>query len=191
MAPYLHRDNLYPSIVAFELDDTIWNGRLDAQYFGRNWKPIEECLEWTNGIVRDKSNHGNVLSLCDELGDIIGDLETHNVEIAIVSSNTNKALCDRALYLFKARHPASGEWTPIIYFVKYDEVYPASKVEHFKRLRNYSGFDFSDMILFDCDSSSRVVENELGVTFKAVQSEGLKWNTYMEALNAWRRKLPG
>ncbi|KAK7000380.1 magnesium-dependent phosphatase-1 [Favolaschia claudopus] len=191
MAPYWHRDHLYPSIVAFELDDTIWNGRLDEQHFGKGWTPIEECLEWADGIVRDKSNHRNVLSLRDELGDIISDLETHNVEIAIVSCNTNKALCDRALYLFEARHPASEEWTPIIYFVKYDEVYPASKVEHFKRIKNYSGFDFSDMILFDCDSSNNVVEKELGVTFKAVQSVGLTWDTYMEALNEWRRKLPG
>ncbi|KAJ6470961.1 acid phosphatase-domain-containing protein [Mycena sanguinolenta] len=184
--------NEYPKLVALDLDWTIWRGWLDKNQFGKGPNAshvIEDNLEraefWT---IRDSSDSNKTISLFEGVDAIVTDLASHGVQIAVVSRNTSKALCDRALWHFPARDPSTGQYRSIIDFVKYNEVADESKTEHFRRIQNYSGLSYSDMILFDDEARNNVVERELGVTFKVVwDRQGLTWPAYQEGLSLWRR----
>ncbi|KAG5220150.1 Metallo-dependent phosphatase [Salix suchowensis] len=150
------------------------------------------------------SNHANEIRLNKDIPRIITDILQNNASLAIVSRNTSKALCDRALYYFKAVDPKAGEQKSIIKLVRYDEVVDEPITEHFKRIHGWSKFDFGDMvsrlyhdianqpdyhtqILFDDDSGSNFVQTELGITVHNCKSqEGLTWETYSAGIENWR-----
>ncbi|KAJ7511423.1 hypothetical protein B0H11DRAFT_2215249 [Mycena galericulata] len=119
-------NNAYPKLVALDLDFTVWQGWLH-EHFGKgqnaSW-PIEDNLDcidfWT---IQDRSNRNNSISLFPDVAGIITDLAARGVQIAVVSRNTNKALCDRALWHFQALDPFTNKFKSIINFVNYDEVY--------------------------------------------------------------------
>ncbi|KAK7000382.1 acid phosphatase-domain-containing protein [Favolaschia claudopus] len=181
-------ESVYPKLVGLDLDYTLWEGWLDDKKFGRGWQTIEDCLERSGNVLKDKSDDRNFVTLFPEVEKIISDLAMNNVQIALVSRNTNRALCDRALWHFQATDPKTHKRKGIIFFAKYSEIYRESKTQHFKRIQEWSGFQYSDMILFDDEAENNVVERELGVTFKVLRdSAGLTWTRYKEGLALWRR----
>jgi len=97
---------------------------------------------------------------------------------------------DKALLHFVAINPKDGNEWPISQLAKYNlnVVSNESKVEHFRKIREWSGIDYSEMILYDDEALNNSVRIQLGVTFQAVRlKKGLTWETYQEGLNAWRR----
>jgi len=186
--------NLYPKLVALNLDYTVWHGFLNKEKFGKgstagNANGIEDNLERVNGwILRDRSNPENFISLFPDVPRIITDLATSGVQIVIVSRNTSKALCYRALYYFQAKDPRTKGSKPIIELARFNYICDEPITEHLKKMRSWSRFEYSDMILFDADQRSDEVK-ELGVTCKLLRDfKGLTWARYQEGLEAWRRK---
>ncbi|KAF8653619.1 hypothetical protein AX16_003771 [Volvariella volvacea WC 439] len=174
-------------LIAFELDYTLWHGRLDKKYWGKGRGAsfvIEDNLELVDGwVIRDKSDENNYITLHRDVPGIIHDIHKRGIQIAVVSRNTSKNLCDRALWHYKA-NDKHDETQPIISLVTYDEVKNESKVEPFKRIKEWSGLDYREMLLFDSDSSGSEVHKMLGVNFKQLsRSTGLSWKDYKEALN--------
>ncbi|KAK7458711.1 hypothetical protein VKT23_009710 [Stygiomarasmius scandens] len=173
-------------IIAFEVDDTLWSGRLDEARFGkgRNANPvIEDNLELVSDLmIRDISDRQNSINMFSDVPIIINDILKKGMKIAIVSRNSSKALCDRALFLFKARN-TNDVLTPIISLVTFDEVSGRdSKSQIFTRIQGWSGVAYEEMLLFDSDSSGSEVE-KLGVKFKLINRyRGLAWEEYQEAL---------
>ncbi|KAK7000384.1 acid phosphatase-domain-containing protein [Favolaschia claudopus] len=161
----------------YDLDGTVWRGWLDANRFSH-----EDNLYRTGNTIVDRRNSHNTIMLFPHVLPVIQDLLAHGVQVAVVSRNTSKALCDRALWHFG-----------IIGSVSYDEVYDVSKINHFARIQTYTAqsgeqIDFSDMLLFDDDPKNREVEITFGVTFKTIQKgKGLTWKSYQEGLAVWRR----
>jgi len=83
---------------------------------------------------------------------------------------------------------AYGNERRLIELVSYDEVYDQDKTEHFRNIKRYSSFDYSDMILFDHEATSNIVEMMLGVTFQVSRNQrGLTWDNYQAGLAMWRR----
>ncbi|KAK7049090.1 acid phosphatase-domain-containing protein [Favolaschia claudopus] len=181
-------ESVYPKLVGLDLDYTLWKGWLDDKKFGWGLQTIEDCLERSGNVLRDKGNGNNSVTLFPEVDKIITDLAMRNVQIALVSRNTSRALCNRALWHFQATDPKTHQRKGIIFFAKYSEIYPESKTNHFRHIQEWSGFQYSDMILFDDEAQNNVVERELGVTFKALRDgAGLTWDRYQEGLALWRR----
>ncbi|KAK7049088.1 acid phosphatase-domain-containing protein [Favolaschia claudopus] len=168
---------MYPRLVALDLDGTVWRGWLDANRFSH-----EDNLYRTGNTIVDRRNSHNTIMLFPHVLPVIQDLLAHGVQVAVVSRNTSRALCDRALWHFG-----------IIGSVSYDEVYDVSKINHFARIQAYTAqsgeqIDFSDMLLFDDDPKNREVEITFGVTFKTLQNDnGLTWDSYQAGLAVWRR----
>jgi len=83
-------------VIAFELDDTLWNGRLDETRFGKGRNAtlrIEDNLEMINErLIRDKSDYQNSIKLFPDVPKIIHDILEKGIKIAIVSHNSSKAL---------------------------------------------------------------------------------------------------
>ncbi|EIW81806.1 hypothetical protein CONPUDRAFT_152711 [Coniophora puteana RWD-64-598 SS2] len=178
----------YPKLIGLDTEWTLFWGWLNPDQYGKGRKavnPVEDNLEphgdWT---VRDKSNHAHYIKLYHDVPKVINDILKHGAEIAIVSNSGNKAMVDRALYYFKATDK-KGSKKSIIHLVKYDEVYCAnSKVNHFKKIKNESGIDYSDMLLFDDEAVNNDVRHELGVTFQVSRDQkGLSWENYQGGAN--------
>ncbi|KAK7440993.1 hypothetical protein VKT23_016773 [Stygiomarasmius scandens] len=186
----------YPKLVAFDLDGTAWYHWLNGKKFKNlvHHHKKEDNLEPYNHnghySVRDKRNHKNSVTLAADFPRIITELVMRDILIAIVSRNTNKALCDRALWYFKARDPKTKEFRPITDFIKYDEVKDESKQHHFKRIQKWSGLPYYEMLIFDDRPLNLEVETWEGVTFKLIPHEhqhGMTWNDFIDGIAEWRR----
>ncbi|EIW81807.1 hypothetical protein CONPUDRAFT_72193 [Coniophora puteana RWD-64-598 SS2] len=120
--------------------------------------------------------------------DIITDILEHGAILAIVARSTSKPLYDRALHHFTAVDPKSGQHRSIIDMVKYDEIYEEQKIVHFRKIKEWSKLDYSDMILFDDDAANNIVRVILGVTFHLCPDKrGLTEETYKRGIDHWRR----
>ncbi|KAF8835571.1 hypothetical protein BDN67DRAFT_975156 [Paxillus ammoniavirescens] len=184
---------MYPKLVALDIDQTIFRKTSRKKRpFGKGKgavSPIEDNIERVSRrVLRDKSNHKNKIRLYRDIPRIVTNILKHGAQLAIVSRNKNKALCDRALWYFEATDPKTGKKRPIIHMVKYDEVYNKRKTVHFTRIHRWSGFKYSDMILFDDEASNNMVKVKLGVTFQQCRGKaGLTWKIYQRGLKLWRR----
>ncbi|KIK95089.1 hypothetical protein PAXRUDRAFT_407850 [Paxillus rubicundulus Ve08.2h10] len=183
---------MYPKLVALDTDRTIFSGSLDELVWGKGPSAsrklsdnIQRVDDW---LLRDKSNHDNEIRLNPDVPIIINDILKNGASLAIVSRNTSKALCDRALYYFKAMDPNTGEQKSIIQMVKYDEVVDEPKTKHFERIRGWSKIHYTDMILFDHEPESDIVETVQGVTIHVCSNKGgLTWEDYSRGIELWRR----
>ncbi|KIK95093.1 hypothetical protein PAXRUDRAFT_11659 [Paxillus rubicundulus Ve08.2h10] len=184
---------MYPKLVALDTDWTLFQGWLDPKF--SNWgkgrgarSPVEDNIERVDSRqIRDRTNHNLKCHLYADVPRIIQDILQNNARIAIVSRNSSKGLCSRALSYWKAKDP-TGQERAIIDLVTLKEFYDRPKTEHFAKIKSQSKFEYSDMILFDDDATSNIVEMMLGVTFQVSRDQkGLTWDNYQQGIEMWRR----
>jgi len=77
-----------------------------------------------------------------------------------------------------------GRW--IDYFDEF-EIYPGSKVSHFRSLQKKTGLDYGDMLFFDDEARNRNVEKELGVQLILVP-KGVNNEVFDKGVLAWRKR---
>jgi len=85
--------------------------------------------------------------------------------------------------------PDGVHWMPAIKFFDHLEIFPGSKIAHFKQLHKLTRIPYSEMLFFDDERRNREVETELGVTFVLVK-DGMNWQTFKEGLQEWRKRRP-
>ncbi|KAF5384502.1 hypothetical protein D9757_006410 [Collybiopsis confluens] len=181
----------YPKIVAIDTDWTLFWGWLKENEWGRgrNASPrkednIEKRNYWE---IQDRTNNRIACGMYADIPRIIKDILQNGAKLAIVSRNTSKAMCDKALWYWTVQDQ-NGQDKTIIDLVSFDEVYNKDKTEHFRAIKGYSKVDYSDMILYDDEAFNNTVEMMLGVTFQVSRDQkGLTWDNYQEGLDIWRR----
>ncbi|KIK95090.1 hypothetical protein PAXRUDRAFT_407884 [Paxillus rubicundulus Ve08.2h10] len=169
---------MYPKLVALDTDWTLFWGWLDPKQ--SNWgkgpgaySPAEDNIEKVDyWDIRDRSIK---CGLYADVPRIIKDIQKNGAKIAIVSRNSSKGLCDRALWYWKV-NDASGKERSIIDLVKFDEVYDRPKTEHFAKIKGWTKYEYHDMILFDDEAINNTVEMMLGMF----------WSLLIVALRAHR-----
>ncbi|KAK7462184.1 hypothetical protein VKT23_007788 [Stygiomarasmius scandens] len=181
----------YPKLVALDTDWTIFWGWLDQNTWGKGsgaYNPVEDNITKSDyWEVHDQSNPNNKCGMYADIPRIIPDILKNGAQIAIVSRNKNKAMCDRALWYMRVPDE-NGVQKPLIDLVKFDEVYDADKIVHFNAIRDWTGYSYYDMILFDDEAINNTVEMMLGVTFQVSRDQkGLTWDNYQQGLAMWRR----
>lgn len=68
------------------------------------------------------------------------------------------------------------------------QIYPGSKLAHFRALNQDLGINFDDMLFFDDEPRNGEVE-KLGVTFHLVDDRvGLDWAALHAGIESWRKK---
>ncbi|KAJ3555669.1 hypothetical protein NM688_g2449 [Phlebia brevispora] len=182
---------MYPKLVALDTDWTIFWGWLDAKRWGKGRgakSPVEDNIMKVNDWeIQDASNKLLKCGMYEDIPRIIQDIKKNGAKLAIVSRNTSKAMCDRALWYFHV-HDTDGKDQPLIELVDFDEVYDTDKVDHFRKIKDCTGFNYSDMILYDDEAINNTVEMMLGVTFQVSRDQkGLTWDNYQYGLATWRR----
>ncbi|KAF9529482.1 acid phosphatase-domain-containing protein [Crepidotus variabilis] len=187
----------FPRLVGLDTDWTIWQGYLNHASWGFGFgafvpqeNNIERVDRW---LLRDRTNHNNWIRQYNDISDVIYDIINNHAKLAIVSSSPSKPMSDKALYFLNAINPQTGTEYSIIHLAHYNEVSNESKVNHFRRIRQWSQFDYSEMLMFDDEASNNTVRITLGpatsgTSFHLVRNRTtFTWNLYQEGLAAWRQ----
>ncbi|QRW10327.1 hypothetical protein RhiLY_09326 [Ceratobasidium sp. AG-Ba] len=90
------------------------------------------------------------------------------------------------LLLLPAPPSSSNGTKKVIDFFDTLEIYPGSKIRHFKALHKKTGIPYEEMLFFDDEMRNKDVES-LGVTMQHVR-DGLNWNVFRRGLELWRKR---
>ncbi|KAK0141733.1 Magnesium-dependent phosphatase 1 [Merluccius polli] len=90
-----------------------------------------------NGVVLDSSQKR--ISLYEDTEKVLKSIHSQDIKIGIASRSGEVDGAKQLLTLFKLNR----------YICKYQEIYPGSKLTHFKKLHDDSKVEYSDMMFFD------------------------------------------
>ncbi|PCH34904.1 magnesium-dependent phosphatase-1 [Wolfiporia cocos MD-104 SS10] len=173
-----------PKLVALDLDYTLWDLWIDTHVT----PPLRRDGDSTN-CVRDRYNHE--IAFYHDVPDILHRLRAAGVIVAACSRTSAPALARQALSLLLVPAKAGDKHassTPAIKYFDQQEIYPGSKIAHFKALHKKTGLPYSEMLFFDDERRNREVES-LGVTF-CLAPNGLDELTFQKGLNEWGKRHP-
>ncbi|KAF9529481.1 acid phosphatase-domain-containing protein [Crepidotus variabilis] len=182
----------FPRIVAFDTDWTLWQQYLDVNTWGRGngaSAQVQDNIErFDRMILRDRTNHSYWIRQYDEISNVIYDVLRNNAQLAIVSSNASKPMCDRALHFLNAFNPATNSDWSIVDLATYSEIGWDLKVNHFRKLQGWAQVDYSEMLMFDDEPFNNDIRITLGASFQLLRNRApFTWNLYQQGLAAWRQ----
>ncbi|KAL0137592.1 acid phosphatase-domain-containing protein [Mucor lusitanicus] len=126
----------FPKMIVFDLDYTLWPDWIDCT----NGPPYTYD-ESTNAVV---NTTGEYLGFFEHTADIIALIKSFpDTQIGIASRTQTPEWAKKAIGLL--RIPGLDN-TPLVENVDYLEIYPGSKLKHFKSLSEKSGISCSDML---------------------------------------------
>ena len=131
-------------LFVFDLDYTLWDANgswCDCTY--PPYKLIDE-------IAHDK--YGAKIQLYPDVISILQELQKRKKQIAIASRTASPSNAVQLISLLKFDN-----------FINFQEIFPASKIQHFINIANCSGIHYSQMIFFDDESRNIADVSSLGV----------------------------
>ncbi|BGP30828.1 hypothetical protein JCM10296v2_002585 [Rhodotorula toruloides] len=186
-------DGRLPKAIVFDLDFTLWDCWCDTHVT----PPLKRRGQDINKVY-DK--HGESLSFYRDVPDILHKLHHSGVHV-VAASRTHAPKVARQILselLVPGLHrdddkdplkAKDGEKVvPAIRLFDSMEIYPGSKMEHFRQLNTKTGIPFEEMLFFDDESRNREVA-KLGVTFTLVGHGGVTRQLFESGLEAWRKGL--
>ncbi|KAI0804798.1 magnesium-dependent phosphatase-1 [Irpex lacteus] len=169
-----------PKLVAFDLDYTLWDLWIDTHVT----PPLKRV-----GVNSVWDKHGEQIEFYRDVPEILHRLREAGVIIAACSRTSAPKLARQALSLLLVPPQVGDKESPpkpAIEFFDQLEIYPGSKLTHFKKLHEKTGLPYSEMLFFDDERRNKEVES-LGVTFCLVQ-HGTDDRTFEHGLAEWRRR---
>ena len=114
---------------------------------------------------------------------LLQQIRSKGLKIAVASRTHSPELAREMLSLLQL---GRDEGTRGIDYFDAFEIYPGSKIAHFRSLKEKTGLEYSDMLFFDDDvEKNGEVEKQLGVQLIIVPN-GLNSNVFSSGLLAWR-----
>lgn len=154
----------FPKLVVLDLDFTLWD-------CGGRWVDCTSppFVTGEDGIVRDQS--GAVMRLYDDVPEILDFFREHRVSLAVASRTSAPSFARNLMALLG-----------IAGCFEHEEIYPGSKVRHFRALRARAGrAGFGEMLFFDDEQRNIDEVGALGVDVHHVAA-GLSWPVVRRAL---------
>ncbi|KAI0312109.1 magnesium-dependent phosphatase-1 [Amylostereum chailletii] len=173
-----------PKLIAFDLDYTLWPLWIDTHVTS----PLKRDGEALNEVV---DRYGEKISFYREVPHILHRLREAGVVVAACSRTSAPRLAREALSLLLVPPKAGerhGKATPAIRFFDQMEIYPGSKITHFKELHKKTGIPYTEMLFFDDESRNKEVQS-LGVTFVLVP-DGTNSRLFDKGVEEWRQRHP-
>ncbi|KAG1761408.1 magnesium-dependent phosphatase-1 [Suillus occidentalis] len=174
-----------PKLIAFDLDYTLWDFWIDTHVH----PPLRR--HHVTGKVIDSQRKPKTIAFYRDVPQIMHFLQAAGVTIAACSRTDTPLLAREALDLILIPpRTGSNDMKPIpaIKFFDQLEIYPSSKIRHFKKLHEKTGISYDEMLFFDDEWRNQEVE-ELGVTFTLVPN-GLDDQILEKGLEEWRKRHP-
>lgn len=145
----------FPRVIVFDVDETLWPFWIDTH----TSPPYKRDA---SGQIKDGS--GNTIELFAETEKVLTTLRTvEGLQIAFASRTGAPSWMEELARLvkFKANGVTSSMWD----LPDYREIYPGSKLTHFRNIAEKSGFGCDEMLFFDDEPYSNKEVTTLGVTF--------------------------
>mmetsp|Transcript_25269 Transcript_25269/g.28100 ORF Transcript_25269/g.28100 Transcript_25269/m.28100 type:complete len:175 (-) Transcript_25269:82-606(-) len=152
-----------PSLFVFDCDYTLWP--LYVEYSGP-FTPF--------GKHKAKDNNGSIAELYPEARDILTRLQAKGVKIAAASRTPDPSAAQSLLKALDIKK-----------YMNFEQIYPGSKLHHFKELAKDSGVEYKDMIFFDDEERNIRQVSKLGVTCVFIPN-GVNWFRVSQGLVAYR-----
>ncbi|KAF5376420.1 hypothetical protein D9615_008635 [Tricholomella constricta] len=159
-----------PKLIAFDLDYTLWDLWIDTHVTG----PLHRHKNTTNEVL-DKHNYK--IKFYKDVPEILHRLRDAGATTIAACSRTHaprllngkRDRARQALGLLLLPPPKAKDGgdddddgvVPAIKFFDELEIYPGSKLTHFKKLHERTGIPYSEMLFFDDEHRNAEVE-ELG-----------------------------
>lgn len=186
-----------PGLVVFDLDYTLWPLWVDTH--------VDSPLRRRgNDINKVYDRNGQPLQFFPHVPSILFWLKRRGIPIAAASRTSAPSVARQALnglYLVDDSNlvpptntdPETTTTAPenvvkAIDFFNYQEIYPGSKITHFRKLHHDSGVPYEDMLFFDDEYRNSEVGTKLGVHFVEVGHAGTDFGLVEKALREWRAK---
>ncbi|KWU41483.1 magnesium-dependent phosphatase-1, partial [Rhodotorula sp. JG-1b] len=182
-----------PQMVVFDLDYTLWPLWCDTHV-------TPPLLRRGNDMNQIYDRHGEGVGFYPDVPDIL--LQLHHSEIHVAAASRTHApkvarqmLSELTLHgarrdagrdSLRAKDAGSKGTVSAIHLFDSMEIYPGSKLEHFRELNRQTGIPFEQMLFFDDESRNREVA-KLGVTFVLVGPAGVTRSLFESGLEAWRK----
>ncbi|GLG99224.1 Magnesium-dependent phosphatase 1 [Gryllus bimaculatus] len=152
-----------PKIIVFDLDRTLW--------------PFQVDKDTTNPFRRTEKNtvedaSGKLVSTFPQVFDILHDLISRGFVLGVASRIEDIMGAYQLLELFNLNS-----------FFTYKEIYPTSKIMHFKELHRKTGFPYETMVFFDDDERNIKAVQRLGVQTFQVSKDGIDKKFVLQSLN--------
>ncbi|KAI9741341.1 MAG: hypothetical protein M1834_003058 [Cirrosporium novae-zelandiae] len=175
-----------PKLMVFDLDYTLWPFWVDTHVV----PPIKSRDNGTKCV--DK--WGEIFSFYTDVPQILSSLRQKNIQVA-AASRTHAP--DLARDMLKLLHVPTTPTTSnssssksstkrALDFFDHLQIFPGSKISHFRKLQKQTGVGYEEMLFFDDESRNREVE-ELGVLMWLVR-DGVDREEVDKAVKEWRRR---
>ena len=131
-------------LFVFDLDFTLWDA-------GGTWC---DCTNPPYKVIDGKvyDSNGYYIRLYRDVSEILKSLNKSGKKIAIASRTETPSYARQLMKLLNI--------TPFIHF---EEIYPSSKLRHFKSIARDSGLEYSEMVFFDDEHRNIEEVSKLGV----------------------------
>ncbi|THU82505.1 magnesium-dependent phosphatase-1 [Dendrothele bispora CBS 962.96] len=174
----------YPKLVAFDLDYTLWDLWIDTHVTG----PLHRDKNNLNEVL---DRHNEVIAFYKHVPQILHRLRAAGVTIAAASRTSAPNLAHQALNLLlvppPAGHTDEGPTKAIEFFDRL-EIYPGSKLTHFRKIHQKTGIPYNEMLFFDDEYRNKEVE-QLGITMQLVRN-GMDNQTFEKGIAEWKKRNP-
>ena len=131
-------------LVVFDLDFTLWD-------CGGTWcDHTNPPFYKHNGVILDEDRR--IIHLYPDVIEILGEVKNRNIEMAVASRTGAPDWAEELMEMFEIKK-----------FFDYFEIYPGSKINHFRSLQESTGLPFHHMIFFDDEMRNIEEVGRLGV----------------------------
>ena len=145
-------------------------------------------LKATGSYNAVQDRHKESWSFYSDIPSLLYQLRSKGIKIAAASRTHAPDLAREVLSLLHLdpAHTGGKKTRAIEYFDEF-EVYPGSKMTHFKSLHRKTGLPYEDMLFFDDESRNMEVDRELGVLMVLVP-KGVSLSVFDRGVLAWRKR---
>lgn len=151
-----------PAVIVFDLDFTLWD--CGGTWCDCLWPPFRKA----GSRVLDA--HDSHVRLYPDVQEILDEIDSLGIPLAVASRTEQPGWARELLSLLGIRDRFT-----------YEEIFPGSKIRHFERIREASGFTLEEMLFFDDEPRNLYDLEPMGVRCRLVRN-GLNWQLFQDGL---------